>query len=120
MVETHLAHLRRHNPALNAVVLERGEEALREADAVDAARLAGERLPLLAGVPCTIKESFFLAGTPLTAGLVARRGETSDHDGPTVQRLRATGAIPLGITNVSELLMWMESDNRVYGRSNNP
>jgi fatty acid amide hydrolase 2 len=37
-----------------------------------------------------------------------------------VARLRAAGAIPLGVTNVSELCMWMESINKVYGRSNNP
>ena len=30
------------------------------------------------------------------------------------------GAIPLGLTNISELTLWIESDNRVYGRANNP
>jgi fatty acid amide hydrolase 2 len=37
-----------------------------------------------------------------------------------VERLRRAGAIPLGVTNTSELCMWMESYNKVYGRTNNP
>src|SRR6185503_363040 len=53
-------------------------------------------------------------------GLVARKGRLATQDAVAVARLRAAGAIPLGVTNVSELCMWMESDNRVYGRTNNP
>jgi fatty acid amide hydrolase 2 len=71
-------------------------------------------------VPCTIKECFEVEGLPQTGGLHARRNHLAKRDAPTVARLRAAGAIPLGITNVSELCMWMESDNVVYGRTNNP
>src|SRR5207253_4609005 len=67
--------------------------------------------------PCTIKESIALTGMPHTAGLVARKGTLAGADAPTVARLRAAGAIPLGVTNTSELCMWMESNNRVYGRT---
>jgi fatty acid amide hydrolase 2 len=44
----------------------------------------------------------------------------ADQDAVGVARLRAAGAIPLGVTNVSELCMWMESNNKVYGITNNP
>jgi fatty acid amide hydrolase 2 len=57
---------------------------------------------------------------PHTAGLVARAGARAAADATAVARLRAAGFIPLGVTNVSELCMWMESNNRVYGRTNNP
>lgn len=57
---------------------------------------------------------------PNTSGLVARRDVVVTEDATAVARLRAAGAIPLGVTNVSELCMWMESANRVYGRTNNP
>jgi fatty acid amide hydrolase 2 len=108
------------NPALNAVVATRFDEALAEARAVDRAIARGESLPPFAGVPCTIKEAFALTGMPQTSGLVARKGRVSSQDGTTVRRLREAGAIPLGVTNVSELCMWMESTNVVYGRTNNP
>jgi fatty acid amide hydrolase 2 len=120
VVQVHVDHARAVNPTLNAIVHMRFDAALAEADAVDAALAAGEPLPPLAGVPCTIKESFALVGCPHTGGHAARRGHVATTDAVTVARLRAAGAIPLGVTNTSELCMWMESSNPLYGRSNNP
>jgi fatty acid amide hydrolase 2 len=125
VVQAHVDHARRVNPVVNAIVVERYEQALLEADLADA-RIAAtpaserDRLPPLWGVPCTVKESFAFAGLPNTAGLVARRDRVAPEDATTVSRLKQAGAICIGLTNVSELCMWMESDNRVYGRSNNP
>jgi fatty acid amide hydrolase 2 len=122
-----LAHVRRVQEvdgALNAVVEDRFGAALDEARRADehlATLSAGERagLPPFFGVPCTIKEAFALEGMPNTGGLFARKGRKATEDATCVKRLRAAGAIPLGVTNVSELCMWLESDNRVYGRTNN-
>lgn len=121
IVEAHIARIRAVNPILNAVVADRFADARREADAADRAVAEGrEDLPPLHGVPCTIKECFRLTGMPNTSGLVARKGIVADGDATAVARLRRAGAIPLGVTNVSELCMWMETNNRVYGRTNNP
>ena len=122
VVETHIAHIQRVNPDLNAVVRERFDDARREAEAADRRIQAanGDELPPFLGVPCTIKECFALTGMPNSSGLVARKGEIARQDATAVARLRAAGAIPLGVTNVPELCMWMETDNRVYGRTNNP
>ncbi len=122
VVGAHVARLEQQNPLLNAVVVERYDEALREADALDAriAKEGAEGLPPLAGVPCTIKEFFGVKGLPQTGGLVARRGCLAKEDAPVVRRLRDAGAIVLGITNVPEGGLWMETHNRVYGRTNNP
>jgi fatty acid amide hydrolase 2 len=57
---------------------------------------------------------------PNSSGLWSRRDVVSTRDAPAVARLRAAGAIPLGVTNVPELCMWLETDNRVYGRTKNP
>ncbi|MFT4626839.1 MAG: fatty acid amide hydrolase 2 [Myxococcota bacterium] len=120
VVDAHIAAIQKVNPAINAVVCDRFEAARAEADAADAAVSAGATLPPLHGVPCTIKEAIQLEGMPNTSGLRRREGIVSTEDATTVARLRAAGAIPLGVTNVSELCMWMESDNLVYGRTNNP
>lgn len=126
VVEAHIQQMQRVNPRLNAVVQTRYDEARAEAAYADE-RLAEarekkimERLPPLLGVPCTIKENFEFEGTPQASGLVARQHIINDRDAITVARLREAGAIPLGVTNTSELCMWMESYNEVYGRSNNP
>ena len=120
-VEAHIRQIERVNPALNAVVAERFDAAREEARRADARVASGDAgLPPFHGVPCSIKESFGVAGMPFTSGLVARMGAPAKADAVAVARLREAGAIPLGVTNVSELCMWMESNNRVYGRSNNP
>jgi fatty acid amide hydrolase 2 len=121
VVEVHIRHVERVNPTLNAMVRTRFDEAREEAAEADR-RLASGAADLgpFHGVPCSIKESFAVRGMPNTSGLVARKGKLADADAVTVARLREAGAIVLGVTNLSELCMWMESNNRVYGRSNNP
>lgn len=118
VVDAHIEQCQRAR-AVNAVVADRFDAARREADAADALRAkeGPDALPPFHGVPCSIKESFALEGMPWTAGLVARKGVRATADAPTVARYRAAGLIPLGVTNTSELCMWFESDNRVYGRT---
>ncbi|WP_437900798.1 amidase [Sorangium sp. So ce124] len=122
VVEAHIRHIERVNPTLNAMVADRFEAARAEARAVDAHLDQGGAAgaPPFLGVPCSIKESFAVAGMPNSAGLVARADVRAEEDAVTVTRLRAAGFIPLGVTNVSELCMWMETNNRLYGRTNNP
>ncbi len=119
------AHIERHRlfaPRINAVICDRYDAAQTEADRAD--ELVGSRpeaeLPPLLGVPFTVKESIALAGMPQSAGLVARRDFRSTDTAPSVQRLVDAGAIPLGVTNTSELTLWIESENRLYGRTSNP
>lgn len=121
VVEAHIRQIERVNPVLNAVVHARFDEARAEAREADRALAEGRPgLGPFHGVPCSIKEAFAVRGMPNTSGLVARKGLLAESDAVTVARMRRAGSIVLGVTNVSELCMWMESNNRVYGRSNNP
>lgn len=120
IVEAHIERIETVNPKLNAVIVERFDAARREALAVDTKRAAGESLPPLAGVPVTVKECLDLAGTPSTFGITTRADTIAADDEEHVARLRAAGAIVLGKTNVSQLLITIESDNPLYGRTNNP
>ena len=119
-VEAHVRRIEELNPRFNAVVLTRFDEALREADAADEARARGDARGPLDGVPFTVKESFDVAGWPTTMGLSARASIKAKEDSPVVARLRAAGAILVGKTNVPQLLILNETDNPVYGRTNNP
>lgn len=119
-VEAHIARIEQVNPALNAVVVRRYAEARMEAKAADERLARGEAPGPLHGVPITIKESLDLAGTPSTFGLPSRANLLASHDDPYVARVREAGAIILGKTNVSQLLLYIESDNPVYGCTNNP
>jgi fatty acid amide hydrolase 2 len=121
VVAAHIAQIRATEPRVNAVVADRFDAALDEADEADAcAGNGGGDLPPFHGVPCTVKECIAVEGMPWSAGLVARRAVVADTSATTAERLRAAGAINLGATNISELCMWMESSNRIYGRTRNP
>lgn len=122
VVKAHIEHIKKVNPLLNAVVKERFQDAMREAEIADSKinDYPIEALPPFYGVPCTIKEHFALKGMPSTSGLVSRKDNISKSNATVVERLLGAGVIPLGVTNVSELGMWMETNNAVYGRTNNP
>ena len=62
----------------------------------------------------------FTSGMPNASGLIERKDYRSEEDCPVVTYMRKAGAIPFCITNVSELCMWYESANRLYGRTRNP
>ncbi len=123
LCETHIRRIEVVNPHLNALVADRFEAALDEARqaAEEVARAtSAEALPPLHGVPCTIKEFFALEGMPWTGGIVHRKHVVAETDATCVARLRAAGAIPLGVSNVPEGGLWMETTNLIYGRTSNP
>ena len=119
-VEAHIARIEAVNPKINALVVPLFEQARQAADAADAAQRRGEALGPLHGVPITIKEQFLVKDTATTFGLVSHKHHRATADGPLVKRLRDAGAIVLGKTNVSQLLIYIEADNELYGRTNNP
>lgn len=93
---------------------------MKEASAADSKTIIDpENLGPFHGVPISIKECFALEGMPNSAGLVSRKNYISKEDSTAVKRLRAAGFIPVGVTNTSELCMWMESSNKLYGITRN-
>ncbi|HVO64775.1 MAG TPA: amidase [Terriglobales bacterium] len=120
LVEAHLARIQKLNPALNAFVQLDAERARREAKTTELAARNSLALGPLHGVPISIKSSIDVAGLRCEAGTTLRAGYVAQQDAPLVARLRAAGAIVLGVTNTPELLMAWETDNLLYGRTNNP
>lgn len=119
LTEAHIARIEDRDRDINAVVVrdfERARQAARDADA----RIArDERLALL-GLPMTVKESNQVEGLPSTWGSPAFAGWTAPTDATAVSRLKAAGAIILGLTNVPPMLADWQSANPVYGRTQNP
>jgi Asp-tRNA(Asn)/Glu-tRNA(Gln) amidotransferase A subunit family amidase len=120
LVEAHLSRIEKLNPQLNAFVQVDAEGAIRQARAAEAAVVHREKLGPLHGVPVSIKSSMEVAGMRSEAGSKLRAGFVAARDAPLVSRLRNAGAIILGTTNAPELLMAWETDNLLYGRTNNP
>jgi amidase len=119
VVQASLQRIAEVNPALNAVVQLCAEAAQAQARAADAALARGQLLGPLHGVPMTIKDSLDTAGVINTGGTQGRAASVPAQDAPVVARLRAAGAILLGKTNTPELTLAGETDNVLYGRTNN-
>ena len=120
VLESHIRRIESVNPRINALVVPLFERARREAIAADAARDRGEPLGKLHGVPFTVKEFFGAADTAVTLGISGWAARVSAKDSPLVEKLRKAGAILLGKTNVPQIGLMIETDNPLYGRTNNP
>jgi Asp-tRNA(Asn)/Glu-tRNA(Gln) amidotransferase A subunit family amidase len=120
LIEAHLTRIQELNPKLNAFVQIDVEGARRQALLAEEAMRDGRELGVLHGVPLSIKSSIEVAGLRWEAGTKLRAGIRGVRDAPLVARLRQAGAIILGVTNAPELLMAWETDNLLYGRTNNP
>jgi Asp-tRNA(Asn)/Glu-tRNA(Gln) amidotransferase A subunit family amidase len=120
LVDAHLAQIKKLNPKLNAFVEVDAERAQQAAQDAEIAVMHGKELGLLHGVPVSIKSCLEVAGMHCESGSRLRAGFVAEQDAPLVARLRAAGAIVLGMTNTPELLMAWETDNLLYGRTNSP
>ncbi len=105
---------------LNVYVTLNGDGALAEAKAADAARRAGRPLKPLAGIPIVVKDNIHAAGLPCTAGTPAFADFVPAGDAPTLQKLRAAGAIVLGKTNMHELAFGATGYNGAYNTGSRP
>jgi amidase len=109
LAKAHRDRIQQINPSLNAVV------ELLDPPAADP--LPGP----LYGVPFSIKDSIDVAGAKTTAGTLGRRSaEPAPMNATLVDRLVRAGAVPIAKTNLPDLLFSFETDNLIYGRTNNP
>ncbi len=119
VVQKHLDRIEATNPAINAIVTI-ADGAIAAAKAAEKAVLAGGDIGPLHGVPFTVKDSIDTAGVLTQRGSPIFKGRLPDADATSVARMKAAGAILLGKTNLPEFSYWIESDNLLSGRSNNP
>ncbi len=104
VVSSHLDYTGRHDGRLRPFRTVQAKEALAEAKTVDA-RPDPKAAPLL-GVPIAVKENTALAGLPTWNGSAATRGSVEAADHEVVRRLRAAGAVVVGVTRMPELGLW--------------
>lgn len=119
LVDTAIARIELVDSDINAVVVRDFDRARAAAKASDEALGRGERRPLL-GLPMTLKEAVNVAGLQTTWGVAQFKGWVPERDTLAVARLKAAGAVIIGKTNIAPWLADWQSDNPVYGRTNNP
>lgn len=112
VVRESLRRIDERDGGLSAFQRVRGDAALREAETVDTGAP-------LAGVPIAIKDNIPVAGEPMRIGSVSTPDHDQPDDHPVVRRLRAAGAIPVGLTSVPEMCLFGTTDS-AYGITRNP
>ena len=116
-VEQALTRIEATDGRIGAYQVVRTDAALREADEVDA-RSDKAGLPL-AGVPIAVKDNVAVTGEPMRVGSAGTDPAPQTHDHPVVQRLRAAGAVVVGLTRVPELCVFGATDS-TFGITRNP
>ena len=120
VLEAHLAQVDTHNPALNAIITLDAEHAYERARAADKSLARGELWGPLHGVPFTLKDAHATAGMRTTTGFPQLAGYVPTVDSTVTARLKAVGGILIGKTNVAMMLADYQSNNPIFGRTNNP
>src|SRR5438067_626720 len=119
VMKVHLDRIENLNAKINAVVTV-ADNALEMAKAAEAAVMRGDELGPLHGVPFTVKDSIDTANVLTQRGSPIFKGRIPDTDATSVARMKKAGGILLAKTNLPEFSYWIESDNLLSGRSNNP
>lgn len=116
-VSQQLAQLNSQHQTINGATHIFDAEAIEQARKLD---VDGDKSLALFGLPCTVKETFGMAGHSVTAGSVRMTPEEHSEDSEIVKRLKDAGAVIIARTNIPEFAMTGETTNLRFGRCNNP
>jgi aspartyl-tRNA(Asn)/glutamyl-tRNA(Gln) amidotransferase subunit A len=120
-VDTALARIAKHDPALNSFTDVVADRARARAGAIDAAIAAGKNPGPLAGVPFAVKNLFDVQGLPTRAGSKINRDlKAAPRDATLVERMEAAGAVLVGALNMGEYAYDFTGENVHDGPSRNP
>jgi amidase len=114
-----IGRIERHDGKINAICVRDFDRALEAARTADAALARGESRPLL-GIPLTVKESYNVAGLPTTWGIPEQKNFVAKEDALSISRVKDSGGVILGKTNVPLGLGDWQSYNDIYGTTHNP
>jgi len=115
-----LATVERLEPKLHSFLQVTAEQALAQAQQVDAKLAAGEAIGLLAGIPIGIKDNLCTQGIPTTCGSKILQGFRPPYESTVTQKLAAAGAVMVGKANMDEFAMGSSTENSAYQVTANP
>ncbi len=120
VAETIFERIEKINPHINAYCTPTFELARELAKKADLRIKNREKIPLLNGVPTSIKDLMDVKNVRTTMGFKPLQNTIAEEDEPVVARLRQAGAVLLGKTNTPAFGHIPVTDNLIFGATKNP
>lgn len=115
-----LAAIEDKNGELNAFVTVDEDGAMKTAEAVDKKIAAGEVLPVLAGIPCGVKDLICTKGVRTTCCSPILKDFVPPYDATVIEKLKAQDMVMIGKTNLDEFACGGSSEHSCFGPTKNP
>lgn len=107
-------------PTVHSFLHVTAEQALQQAQQVDAKIAAGEAVGVLAGVPIGIKDNLCTRGIPTTCASKILQNFVPPYESTVTQKLLDAGAVLIGKTNLDEFAMGGSTETSAYQLTANP
>ncbi|MEA2113690.1 MAG: Asp-tRNA(Asn)/Glu-tRNA(Gln) amidotransferase subunit GatA [Patescibacteria group bacterium] len=120
LTESVLKQIKKRNQAINAYLTITEETALAQARRVDHKIANKEEIDYLAGIPAAIKDIILVDGVKCSAGSKILENYIASYDAEAIKRLKKTGAVIVGKTNLDEFAMGSSTENSAFGSVKNP
>jgi aspartyl-tRNA(Asn)/glutamyl-tRNA(Gln) amidotransferase subunit A len=120
LCRNYLDKINQFNEEVAAFLTVDEKQAILEAEKIDKIISKKEKLPILAGVPCAIKDNIMVEGMSCTAGSKILEKYIAPYDATVIKKIKAQGGIILGKTNLDEFAMGSSNENSAFGPVKNP
>jgi len=120
LAEEYFDKIKKKDNEIGAYLTLTKDLALKQAQAVDDKIKKGEKIDLLTGIPCAIKDNLCLNGVRVTAGSKILDNYIAPYDAAVVEKLKEKNAVILGKTNLDEFAMGSSTENSAYRKTKNP
>ena len=120
LCQEYLKKIKEKNKEIFAFLSIDEESALLKAKKIDKMISAGQNIPVLAGIPCAIKDNIMVEGFPCTAGSRILENYKAPYDATVVKKIKEEGGVIFGKTNLDEFAMGSSTENSAFGPTKNP
>lgn len=120
VVKDVLAAIERTDPLVKAYLMVDEEGAVKQAGRLDEKLARGEDIGALGGLPVAVKDNFCVDGQETTCASKILKGFYSPYDATVIRKLRDSGAILVGRTNMDEFAMGSTTENSAFAVTHNP
>ena len=120
LAQDYFVAIEKREPEVSAYLTLTKELAMEQAKIVDEKIARGEKIDMIEGVPCVIKDNICVNGIRTTAGSKILDNYIAPYDATVARRLKEKGAVILGKTNLDEFAMGSSTENSAYQITKNP